>query len=154
MAVARRMREVKNASRAVLRAGGHRPRRRTAEQRDEVAASDESCHLIKPAGRARKDSTLVGPCPGFTSHRKAINPAGGPVGASVEQRRPPAALFSEGCGGKSCLVALGPRIGPLPRFPWRGGRPFIQSVDQRMGLGMRCPLSPTADVPSHSSGAT
>ena len=29
----------------------------------------------------------------------------------------------------------------------------VQSVDQRMRPGMRCPLSPTADVPSHTSGA-
>ena len=29
----------------------------------------------------------------------------------------------------------------------------VQSVDQRMRLGMRCRLSPTADVPSHTSGA-
>ena len=28
----------------------------------------------------------------------------------------------------------------------------VQSVDQRMRLGMRCRLSPTADVPSHTSG--
>ena len=29
----------------------------------------------------------------------------------------------------------------------------VQPVDQRMRLGMRCRLSPTADVPSHTSGA-
>ena len=29
----------------------------------------------------------------------------------------------------------------------------VQSVDQRMRLGTRCRLSPTADVPSHTSGA-
>ena len=29
----------------------------------------------------------------------------------------------------------------------------VQSVDQWMRLGMRCRLSPTADVPSHTSGA-
>src|SRR6476660_8209821 len=29
----------------------------------------------------------------------------------------------------------------------------VQSVDQRMRIGMRCRLSPTADVPSHTSGA-
>jgi hypothetical protein len=29
----------------------------------------------------------------------------------------------------------------------------VQSVDQRMRLGMRCRLSLTADVPSHTSGA-
>src|SRR5512133_1634778 len=29
----------------------------------------------------------------------------------------------------------------------------VQSVDQRMRLGMRCRLSPTADMPSHTSGA-
>jgi len=29
----------------------------------------------------------------------------------------------------------------------------LQSVDQRMRLGMRCRLSPIADVPSHTSGA-
>ena len=28
----------------------------------------------------------------------------------------------------------------------------VQSVEQRMRLGMRCRLSPTADVPSHTSG--
>ena len=28
----------------------------------------------------------------------------------------------------------------------------VRSVDQRIRLGMRCPLSPTADVPSHTSG--
>ena len=28
----------------------------------------------------------------------------------------------------------------------------VQSVDQRIRLGMRCRLSPTADVPSHTSG--
>ena len=28
----------------------------------------------------------------------------------------------------------------------------VQSVDRRMRLGMRCRLSPTADVPSHTSG--
>jgi hypothetical protein len=39
---------------ALLRPGCKRPRRRTAKQRDEFAASDESCHLIPPAGRARE----------------------------------------------------------------------------------------------------
>ena len=29
----------------------------------------------------------------------------------------------------------------------------VPSVDQRMRLGMRCRLSPTADVSSHTSGA-
>ena len=29
----------------------------------------------------------------------------------------------------------------------------VQSVDQQMRIGMRCRLSPTADVPSHTSGA-
>ncbi len=29
----------------------------------------------------------------------------------------------------------------------------VQSVEQRMRLGMRCRLSPTADVPSHTSKA-
>ena len=39
--------------RRLLRARRDRPRRRrAAEQRDELAASDESCHLIPPAGRA------------------------------------------------------------------------------------------------------
>ena len=39
----------------LLRARRERPRRRrAAEQRDELAASDESCHLIPPAGRARE----------------------------------------------------------------------------------------------------
>ena len=39
--------------RRLLRARRERPRRRrAAEQRDELAASDESCHLIPPAGRA------------------------------------------------------------------------------------------------------
>ena len=38
--------------RRLLRARRERPRgRRAAEQRDELAASDESCHLIPPAGR-------------------------------------------------------------------------------------------------------
>jgi hypothetical protein len=38
--------------RRLLRPCRERPRRRAAEQRDEIAASDESCHLIPPAGRA------------------------------------------------------------------------------------------------------
>ena len=39
----------------LLRARRERPRRRrAAEQRDELAASDESGHLIPPAGRARE----------------------------------------------------------------------------------------------------
>jgi hypothetical protein len=29
----------------------------------------------------------------------------------------------------------------------------VRSVDQRVRLGMRCLLSPTADVPSHMTGA-
>ena len=29
----------------------------------------------------------------------------------------------------------------------------VQLVDQRMRLGMRCRLSPTTNVPSHTSGA-
>jgi len=29
----------------------------------------------------------------------------------------------------------------------------VQSVDQRMRLGMGCRLSPIADVPPHTSGA-
>ena len=38
----------------LLRARRERPRsRRAAEQRDELAASDESCHLIPPAGRVQ-----------------------------------------------------------------------------------------------------
>jgi hypothetical protein len=37
----------------LLRPHRERPNRRpAAEQRDELAASDESCHLIPPAGRA------------------------------------------------------------------------------------------------------
>jgi hypothetical protein len=47
-------REHADASRpiALLRARRERPRRRAAEQRDELAAPDESCHVIPPAGRA------------------------------------------------------------------------------------------------------
>jgi hypothetical protein len=38
--------------RRLLRPRRERPRRnRAAEQRDELAASDESCHVIPPAGR-------------------------------------------------------------------------------------------------------
>jgi hypothetical protein len=36
------------------RARRERPRHRAARQRDELAASDESGHLIPPAGRARE----------------------------------------------------------------------------------------------------
>src|SRR6185312_14065992 len=36
---------------------------------------------------------------------------------------------------------------------WRVALTKVQSVDQRMRLGMRCRLSPIADVPSHTSGA-
>ena len=48
-----------------LRPRRERPRRRrAAEQRDELAASDESCHLIPPAGRLRpNDSTVKGRFP-------------------------------------------------------------------------------------------
>jgi hypothetical protein len=49
----------------LLRPHRDRPsRRRPAEQRDEVAASDVSCHLILPAGRLRpNDSTVEGAFP-------------------------------------------------------------------------------------------
>ena len=41
--------------RLLLRPRRQRPRnRRTAEERDELAPSDERCHLIPPAGRARE----------------------------------------------------------------------------------------------------
>ena len=52
------------------------------------------------------------------------------------------------------------RIGHVAAPRWRrlmiktcGLLSKVQSVDQRMRLGMRCRLSPTADVPSHTSGA-
>ena len=40
-----------------------------------------------------------------------------------------------------------------PLVKLRNSASKIQSVDQRMRLGTRCRLSPTADVPSHTSGA-
>ena len=44
----------------LLRPRRERPRdRRAAEQRDELAASDESCHLIPPAGRLRPNDSTV-----------------------------------------------------------------------------------------------
>jgi hypothetical protein len=47
----------------LLRARRERPRcRRAAEQRDELAASDESCHLIPPAGRLRPNDSTVERC--------------------------------------------------------------------------------------------
>ena len=46
--------------RGLLRARRKRPRRRrAAKQRDELAASDESCHLIPPAGRLRPNDSTV-----------------------------------------------------------------------------------------------
>jgi len=65
------------------------------------------------------------------------------------------------------IAAVSPRLavlrGQLARPVFSPGctevhRPRIclskgQSVDQRMRLGMQCRLSPTADVPSHTSGA-
>jgi hypothetical protein len=57
------------------------------------------------------------------------------------------------------------RVPSLPTMPWQddGVETFaapsdpvlskVQSVDQRMRLGRRCRLSPTAHVPSHRSGA-
>ena len=47
----------------LLCARRERPRRRAAEQRDEVAAPDPSCHLIPPAEGPPEDTTLIGPCP-------------------------------------------------------------------------------------------
>jgi hypothetical protein len=38
--------------RRLLSTRAERPRDRAAEQADELAASDQSCHLIPPAGRA------------------------------------------------------------------------------------------------------
>ena len=47
----------------LLRARRNRPRhRRATEQRDELAASDESCHLIPPAGRLRPNDSTVERC--------------------------------------------------------------------------------------------
>ena len=46
----------------LLRARRERPSRRAAEQRDELAASDESCHLIPPAGRLRPNDSTVERC--------------------------------------------------------------------------------------------
>ena len=46
---------------------------------------------------------------------------------------------------------IGPEGSPLVKL--RNSASKVQSVDQRMRLGMRCRLSPTADVPSHTSGA-
>jgi hypothetical protein len=49
----------------LLRARRQRPRCcRAAKQRDELAASDESCHLIPPAGRLWRNHS--------TSYRRAL----------------------------------------------------------------------------------
>jgi hypothetical protein len=42
---------------------------------------------------------------------------------------------------------------PRAAQAWRAGLSKVQSVDQRDAPGMRCRLSPTADVPSHTSRA-
>ncbi len=51
----------------LLRARRERPRRRTPEKCDELAASDESCHLIPPAGRATERQHPHRSVSGFTS---------------------------------------------------------------------------------------
>ena len=121
--------------RRLLRPRRERPRRRrAAEQRDELAASDESCHLIPPAGRARKDSTLIGPCPGFTSgttsHQSAAGPhgRGEPVGRCPQQ--PPTARGPHAPG--AWVPWLSPRATqtsrPLPH-PFSRGRPPREDVE-------------------------
>ena len=63
-------------------------------------------------------------------------------------RQPP--LDIAGCNGVRIGHVAAPR---LRRCKTCGLLSKVQSVDQRMRLGMRCRLSPTADVPSHTSGA-
>jgi hypothetical protein len=47
----------------LLRVRRKRPRRhRPADQRDELAASGESCHLIPPAGRCGANDSTIGRC--------------------------------------------------------------------------------------------
>ena len=88
---------------ALLRARCERPpHRRAAEQRDELAASDESCHLIPPDGRLGKDSTLVSPCP---AHGRGAGQSEG----VRNNHRPPAAGVSTAARRVGATVALGPR---------------------------------------------
>jgi hypothetical protein len=48
----RRAAEEPNNGHRRLRTGHERPRRRAADERDELAPPDAKCHLIPPAGRA------------------------------------------------------------------------------------------------------
>ena len=61
------------------------------------------------------------------------------------------APYRRAIDGVAQVEELGERCGAPGA---RGGVALskVQSVDQRMRLGMRCRLSPTADVPSHTSG--
>src|SRR5262249_38008247 len=68
----------------LLRVRRQRPRRRgAAEKRDELAATDENCHLIPPAGRLRKDSSLVSPCPVVCASGSSPWPGSGAGGATA-----------------------------------------------------------------------
>src|SRR5262249_1004385 len=59
----------------LLRARRERPRgRRATKQRDELAPPNAKCHLIPPAGRLRKDSTLVSPCPAVCASGSSPSP--------------------------------------------------------------------------------
>ena len=64
-AIGKAAKEPDHRHRGLLRSRRRRPRgRRAAESRDELAPSDESCHLIPPAGRGTAtDSTIVPACP-------------------------------------------------------------------------------------------
>ena len=97
---------------------------------------------LQPEGLG-KDSTLVSPCPGFTSGTtKSINARCGPTWpgrtsriVSVEQRRPPAAPFSGARREVVAQFALGPRAsGPLP-FCHGRGRPLTSSASEEPFTG-------------------
>ena len=63
-------------------------------------------------------------------------------------------MFNAGIDGEQMAGIFRNGKGPADLFtPTIRALSKVQSVDQRMRLGMRCRLSPTADVPSHTSGA-
>ena len=99
---------------------------------------------IRARGRRRPSDRRRG-C--YTVNRSGRSGRGVIMLQRTQHRRVDRKLQATACA----LLRQGPRSA---RGRGAGGRlSKVQSVDQRMRLGMRCRLSPTADVPSHTSGA-
>ena len=100
--------------------------------------------------------------PGSISRRSNPRACGPRLGVTANQRLPTQLTANRSGSGRdipfnvsgTCRIRK-PAQNPVVSAARPKAEPLskVQSADQRMRLGMRCRLAPTADVPSHTSGA-